>query len=212
MSTNPSSGAKGSSGNGSPKPKHAIPWQIVNYNNPGVTVALEGDRRTITVDDPTKIVVVVNNAADVAKQLIGMCGGNVQAAHDAITRAASETKRPRGKPKVSDRPGILVAAYIRRHMPRSGCSDNEALKNAATLMYGEEAAKSAMRRMRDQLAGRTLEEFAQSSEVQVPGGMDNAREYLELRARVAAGEITFDELHDFLDGLRIVLGPRPVNG
>jgi hypothetical protein len=212
MSTNSPPGANGS-GNGGPKTEYAFfPLEIVNYNNPGVTVILEENRQVVVVEDKTKTVLVVNNAADVAKHLIGMCGGNVQAAHDAITRAAGEKKRPRGKPKMSDTPGILVAAYIRRHAPISGRSDDEALKTAAILMFGKGEAKSAKRRMRDKLAGRTLEEFAQSPEVQASSGMDNARQWLELRTRVAAGHITRDEIGDYLAGLKIVLGARPVNG
>jgi hypothetical protein len=212
MSPGSPPGANGS-GNGGPKTKHGFfPLEIVSDNNPGVTVILEENRQIVVVEDKTKTVLVVNNAADVAKHLIAMCGGNLQAAHDAISRVASETKRPRGKPKMRDTPGILVAAYLRRHIPSCGRSDDHALQTAASLMFGEDGAKSAKRRMRDQLAGRTLEEFAQSPEVQASGGMDKARGYLELRARVAAGHITGDEMHDYLDGVKIVLGARPVNG
>jgi hypothetical protein len=183
------------------------PFRFSNSNNPGVTVIADGDRRTITVEDKSKIVLVLDDVADIARELVGRCGGNVQAAHDAITRVANETKYPRGKPKMDGTRGLLVAAYMRLHIPRSGRSDSEALRNAATMMNGKDAATKVVRRLREQLAKRTLEEFAQSPEAQAAGGLEAAGEFVRMCAAHAAGRLNVEA---YLDAMRITLGARPL--
>src|SRR5258708_12573707 len=88
----------------------------------------EGGRRTVVrtvvVADKAKTVIVANDATDVARKLIAMCGGNVQAAHDAISRAARARTRTRGKPNVHCTASILAPITLRHRHP---CTANHAL-------------------------------------------------------------------------------------
>jgi len=173
----------------------------------------EGGRRTVVrtvvVTDEAKTVIVANNAIDVARKLIAMCGGNVQAAHDAITRAARGQKRTRGKPKVDDTGWILVAIALCR---RDGCSDDKALKmvaglrRVAGLVRNADKAEAMIRRMRNKLAGGTLEDFAQSPHAQAVGGADFGAKLLNVFERIASGRITRAELLATSEAHRIILG------
>jgi hypothetical protein len=184
----------------------------------GTTVTInervdEGGRRTVVwtvvVADKAKTVIVANDATDVARKLIAMCGGNVQAAHDAITRAARGQKRTRGKPNVDDTGWILAAIALRR---RDGCSDNEALKRVADLkrvaglVRNADKVEAMTRRMRNKLAGGTLEDFAQSPHAQAAGGADFGAKILNIFEGIASGRITRAELLATSEANRIILG------
>jgi hypothetical protein len=178
----------------------------------GTTVTInekvdEGGRRTVVrtvvVADKAKTVIVANDATDVARKLIAMCGGNVQAAHDAISRAARAQKRTRGKPNVDDTGWILAAIALRR---RDGCSDNEALKRVAGLVRNADKVEAMTRRMRNKLAGGTLEDFAQSPHAQAAGGADFGAKILNIFEGIASGRITRAELLATSEANRIILG------
>jgi hypothetical protein len=175
----------------------------------GTTVIIDEEGRRTVSADKTKTVILANDVADVARKLIAMCGGNVQAAHDAITRAASGQKRTRGKPKVDDTGWILAAIAIRR---RDGCSDNEALKRVADLrrvaamVPNADNVEAMTRRMRDKLAGGTLEDFAQSRRAQAAGGADFGAKILKLFEGIKSGRITPAELLATSEATCIILG------
>ena len=102
---------------------------------------------------------------ETARYLI-MHAGGVQAAHDAVTRAAKNQKRKRGAPSKPDDQWIVIAESLQR---REGCSDNAALKQVAK-------SEAMLRRLRRKLKGKPLAEAAR--ELPAYGLMISKREKL----------------------------------
>lgn len=101
-------------------------------------------------------VIVSEDATETARYLIQHAGG-VQAAHDAVTRAAKKQKQKHGRPASADTFWLLIADSIQR---RDGCSDNAALNRIADLVDANGDKISKVRRLRRKLGGKTLAEVA----------------------------------------------------
>lgn len=103
-------------------------------------------------------VMVSDDATKTARFLIDHAGG-VQAAHDAVSRAAKELRRKQGRPAANDLHWLLIADAIRRH---DGCSDTKALELAAHLASDDVGAATMVRRLRRKLSCKSLADFAQA--------------------------------------------------
>jgi hypothetical protein len=101
-------------------------------------------------------VILSEDATDTARFLIQHAGG-VQAAHDAITRAAKlQRKHDHGRRPIADMHWLLIADGIRK---RERCSDSAAIKRVADLCFkdsAEDEKNRLTRRLHRKLSGKSL--------------------------------------------------------
>ena len=99
-------------------------------------------------------VIVSESATETARYLIQQAGG-VQAARDAVTRAAGQQKRKHGAPTKPDEHWLLFAEAFQR---QENCSDEAALRQIAEIVCGRGTAKSRamLRRLRRKLNRKPL--------------------------------------------------------
>jgi hypothetical protein len=108
-----------------------------------------------------RILIVADDVADVARQLIIVAGG-VNEAHRLVTEAGEQDRPERERKHFEYANMLFFACAVRRHE----ASDDAALRKVATMLVQEDetgnAVENALRTLRRKLEGKTLAEFMQS--------------------------------------------------
>jgi hypothetical protein len=105
---------------------------------------------------PKPWVIISESATETARFLISQAGG-VQAAHDAVSRAASAQPKKEPGGAIVDTHWLRLAAKLQT----KGISDSAALRAVADRCFKEHAEvekQSMIRRLRRKLNGRTIAE------------------------------------------------------